>query len=526
MTDPTPTTPSSESTILLRSERLALWALGVFTGTAVLGYGVFGLNPGRLPDQELIRAIYNVSFQGFAQIHIVLSAAALWMALSIRTGGRWVPAMLLVAVLAFAAEHLGTGTGIPFGEYSYTGLLGPKLLGRVPYLIPLSWFLMALPAYVIAAGRFPGRSSRLARIATAAGLLTLWDLALDPAMSFLTPYWRWAVDGLYYGMPAVNLAGWFGVGLVLMWALENLGAERWGRSVPDALLPRLLPPRDLDAARHDGGRRPVAWRRGHGDGARRGRRVAHIAPCDQERSGGPGARCRRTGHHSGPPDRGSRRMTVLSRDKPMSSRQPDIVRESLSRTAEECGTLGLAVPPVRGQLLRPTVAFLALPAPERETADPAFWAGALAIQMIHEASLVHDDIVDGAETRRGEPTAVARMGLGASLVWGDHVLTSAYRVALRTGSTEFVEWFIRAVERTVAGELRQGQSRGRPLADDEEIDVAAGKSGELFGAALALAACTAGVERDRPLRRCRRRPWRPLPADGRPPGRLPGLRLG
>ena len=57
--------------------------------------------------------------------------------------------------------------------------------------------------------------------------LVIWDLALDPAMSFLTPYWRWEETGPYYGMPWMNLAGWYATGLVLMTTLDALAS--WAR---------------------------------------------------------------------------------------------------------------------------------------------------------------------------------------------------------------------------------------------------------------------------------------------------------
>ena len=126
-----------------------------------------------------------------------------------------------------AGEFVGTGYGIPFGGYEYTHLLGYKLGGRVPAVIPISWFLMALPSWVLAREMFPGKERWAARAVLGAYLLTAWDLALDPAMSFLTPYWRWEESGPFYGMPWVNLAGWMGTGVVLMVTMEILGARRW-----------------------------------------------------------------------------------------------------------------------------------------------------------------------------------------------------------------------------------------------------------------------------------------------------------
>ena len=74
---------------------------------------------------------------------------------------------------------------------------------------------------------FPDKGHRIWRVLLAAYLLTAWDLALDPAMSFLTPYWVWESSGPYYGMPWVNLAGWMGTGIVIMLLLEVLGTGGW-----------------------------------------------------------------------------------------------------------------------------------------------------------------------------------------------------------------------------------------------------------------------------------------------------------
>lgn len=199
-------------------EGAALIALAVFTVLSTAGYGYFGLHPENLPASEGALRFYSVSFEFFAQVHIVLAFVALAAMLSLRTGYRWLPALGVVYLVSFTSEHIGTGYGIPFGGYEYTGLLGARLGPRVPLLIPLSWFLMALPSWVIAQRAFPGRRS--AAIALGAMGLVLWDLALDPAMSFLTPYWRWAEAGPYYGMPWSNLLGWFVTGVVLMVALE------------------------------------------------------------------------------------------------------------------------------------------------------------------------------------------------------------------------------------------------------------------------------------------------------------------
>lgn len=173
----------------------------------------------------------------------------------------------------------------------------------------------------------------------------------------------------------------------------------------------------------------------------------------------------------------------------------DRVRAGLDRVARRVRADGLPVPALEGKLLRPLVAYRALAADRAPDAVPdEFWYGALAIQMVHEASLLHDDVLDGAERRRGRPTVAAERGVGAALVLGDHLLTAAYRVAARSGRPVFLDWFIRSVERTVAGELRQGAATGRRLTPEQYRSAIEGKSGELFGAALVLAADVCGED--------------------------------
>jgi len=216
-------------------EWIGLGFLGVFTVVAVLGYGVFALNPGLIPDSDSARRFYGASFTLFARLHIGLTGLVLLIVLLKAGKLRWIPALLAVFLVSFLSEFVGTGYGFPFGRYEYTGLLGYKLGGRVPALIPLSWFVMAVPSWILARSLLPGlNTGRWGRILLGAYFLTAWDLALDPAMSYLTPYWVWESTGPFYGMPWVNLLGWMGTGVVLMWLLEVLGVARWSCKIPVA----------------------------------------------------------------------------------------------------------------------------------------------------------------------------------------------------------------------------------------------------------------------------------------------------
>ena len=169
------------------------------------------------------------------------------------------------------------------------------------------------------------------------------------------------------------------------------------------------------------------------------------------------------------------------------------VQKGLRDAAARLRTEGIPLPGLDGKVLRPLSAFLMVPEELRQSLDHRFWSGALAVEMVHEASLLHDDIIDEAPQRRGKPTMAAQLGVGPALVQGDHLLTGAYRAATATESPEFLDVFIRSVERTVAGEIAQERSQGRVLGESEYFQIITGKSGELFRSAFTLPSAVLGI---------------------------------
>ena len=98
---------------------------------------------------------------------------------------------------------------------------------------------MALPSYALAGttarSALPRRLSiadEAWRVAVGSLLLLTWDLSLDPAMSNATKYWVWGSEGSYYGMPLLNLFGWYVTGVALMTALSALRADSGLRFLP------------------------------------------------------------------------------------------------------------------------------------------------------------------------------------------------------------------------------------------------------------------------------------------------------
>ncbi|MEO9225888.1 MAG: carotenoid biosynthesis protein [Gemmatimonadaceae bacterium] len=200
-----------------------------FTVIVVSGYASFGRHPELVASVAGAARWYGVAMNLFPVLHVWLAFAVLVAYVTRKAAMAWVPSFVALYVLSLSSELLGTGYGIPFGPYSYTPLLGAEWLGRVPVVIPLSWFTMAVAAYAVARRSITGvmTASRISVIAVASMLLLCWDLSLDPAMSHSTIYWIWGAHGPYYGMPWSNLAGWYVTGLVLASLLMLLGGDRW-----------------------------------------------------------------------------------------------------------------------------------------------------------------------------------------------------------------------------------------------------------------------------------------------------------
>ena len=123
--------------------------------------------------------------------------------------------------------------------------------------------------------------------------------------------------------------------------------------------------------------------------------------------------------------------------------------------------------------------------------------GAVAIELVHNFSLLHDDIIDGDIERRHRPTVWAEFGVGQAIISGDALATLALQLLLEEATPERVSAAVALAEATqamIAGQAEDMASERRSsLTVEECLRVAAGKTGALLSCAASLGAVLAGA---------------------------------
>lgn len=133
----------------------------------------------------------------------------------------------------------------------------------------------------------------------------------------------------------------------------------------------------------------------------------------------------------------------------------------------------------KGKRIRPAFLFLSSRASENQS--PFLVDTSLAIELIHTATLLHDDVVDASELRRGQQTVNARWTNLISVLMGDYLFAKAFRIMVDTESLTLIDAISRATERVSVGELRQiEETSNYALSEEEYIDIIADKTASLF----------------------------------------------
>jgi octaprenyl-diphosphate synthase len=113
------------------------------------------------------------------------------------------------------------------------------------------------------------------------------------------------------------------------------------------------------------------------------------------------------------------------------------------------------------------------------------------VEIIHTATLVHDDIIDEAKTRRGRPAANTQWGNSKCVLAGDWLYMQAFKIAVQERNFRILDVLIELTQQMVEGELLQMEKLGKCISLDEHFDLIYRKTACLFAASMRMGAVLA-----------------------------------
>lgn len=148
-----------------------------------------------------------------------------------------------------------------------------------------------------------------------------------------------------------------------------------------------------------------------------------------------------------------------------------------------------------GHMLRPFVALItfgAIDGRSFEALDPETKQKlihiAAALELLHTASLVHDDVIDQTSQRRGKPTLSAALGNTEAVLIGNLFYLNAFRLMLVLEDPWYLEVLIQTAEAMCVGEVLQNEKQNQALSQAAYLEIISLKTGALIGAAAKLSA--------------------------------------
>ena len=148
-----------------------------------------------------------------------------------------------------------------------------------------------------------------------------------------------------------------------------------------------------------------------------------------------------------------------------------------------------------GKGIRPALVLLSAAVHARSgTIGMRSYLAAMIIEMIHNASLVHDDIIDGSDTRHGKPAVHVRWNNHISVLSGDYILARSFAVGMQSAQFDIVSYITSAMVDIVEGELIQSE-RKLSLVDMREyyFDIIFRKTAVLLGLCSGVGALSVGA---------------------------------
>ena len=115
------------------------------------------------------------------------------------------------------------------------------------------------------------------------------------------------------------------------------------------------------------------------------------------------------------------------------------------------------------------------------------------VEIIHTATLVHDDIIDEAKTRRGRPAANTQWGNSKCVLAGDWLYMQAFKIAVQERNFRILDTLIELTQQMVEGELLQTEKLGKLVSLDDYLELIYRKTACLFSVCMRLGAILAGA---------------------------------
>lgn len=171
----------------------------------------------------------------------------------------------------------------------------------------------------------------------------------------------------------------------------------------------------------------------------------------------------------------------------------DAILEQLKSDVPLINQLGWYIISGGGKRIRPVIAVLAARSISHYQGTRHITVAAL-IEFIHTATLLHDDVVDESDMRRGKATANAAFGNAASVLVGDFIYTRAFQMMTGLGSLRVLELMSEAVNVIAEGEVLQLMNCNDPnISEENYMRVIYSKTARLFEAAAQSSAILAGA---------------------------------
>ena len=184
----------------------------------------------------------------------------------------------------------------------------------------------------------------------------------------------------------------------------------------------------------------------------------------------------------------------LSRFAPTLAEVDRVIRDALRSEVVLVQSIAEYIVNSGGKRLRP--ALLILSANACGYRGDEHYTLAAVVELIHTATLLHDDVVDESSLRRGRPTANAEFGNAASVLVGDFLYSRSFQMMVRLNRMRVLELLSDATNVIAEGEVLQLLNCRNPDVDEARyLDVVRRKTAKLFEAAMRLGAVLAGADR-------------------------------